>query len=147
MISGLSDESKANIMDSGNSSDMSTVRHLDMDNSEAPQTMIIRTIKEKDSLEEIEAKFLAQVVDLDRPSAAFKSRQIAEAASKVGDGHEKKLNSKDFPQGQEFENAENMRIRINSSGGKWMPDNSSDGCMICKARFTFFRRRHHCRNW
>lgn len=27
----------------------------------------------------------------------------------------------------------------------WIPDNFSENCMICDARFSFYTRRHHCR--
>jgi len=28
---------------------------------------------------------------------------------------------------------------------EWLPDDRYAGCSICQARFTFFKRRHHCR--
>lgn len=34
---------------------------------------------------------------------------------------------------------------FNYSQALWVPDDYSQCCMICKTHFTFFRRRHHCR--
>jgi len=28
----------------------------------------------------------------------------------------------------------------------WVPDNTSDQCLLCDCKFSFFHRRHHCRN-
>lgn len=35
---------------------------------------------------------------------------------------------------------------LGSSEHNWMPDNASHQCIMCKKRFSFFSRRHHCRN-
>lgn len=33
-----------------------------------------------------------------------------------------------------------------ASDGNWLPNAASASCMSCKQRFTFLRRRHHCRS-
>jgi hypothetical protein len=35
-------------------------------------------------------------------------------------------------------------VRMGANG--WVPDESSDSCTTCKARFGFLLRRHHCRS-
>ena len=35
---------------------------------------------------------------------------------------------------------------LNPSSPEWHPDNSNKTCELCENGFTFFNRRHHCRN-
>ena len=28
---------------------------------------------------------------------------------------------------------------------RWMPNDASDHCQLCKSQFHLFKRRHHCR--
>ena len=40
-----------------------------------------------------------------------------------------------------------MRSLVDGTGSSsWEPDNSSDGCRVCKKNFSLVRRRHHCRS-
>ena len=32
-----------------------------------------------------------------------------------------------------------------SANGVWVPDADATACLACAAKFTLFRRRHHCR--
>ncbi|CAG0881782.1 unnamed protein product [Cyprideis torosa] len=47
------------------------------------------------------------------------------------------------------ENADVSRVSLRDGLGtvapKWIPDSEATNCMLCDARFTFTRRRHHCR--
>jgi hypothetical protein len=94
-------------------------------------------------MKDIEAKFMKHVVDLNEPSAAYKSRQATIVEIPQNEQVPLKISSSE----NEKEDYDLSRLRIISTGSKWMPDNFSDSCLQCKARFTFFRRRHHCRNW
>ena len=40
----------------------------------------------------------------------------------------------------------NVKIEISKPAIRWMPDDASLICLQCKAPFTFFNRRHHCRS-
>lgn len=39
----------------------------------------------------------------------------------------------------------NPRTSIGSVAPKWVPDAEAPNCMQCDSRFTFTKRRHHCR--
>ena len=42
----------------------------------------------------------------------------------------------------------NMNIAITELGRvapRWVPDSEAPNCMQCEAKFTFTKRRHHCR--
>ena len=48
---------------------------------------------------------------------------------------------------EENENDRNMNPNASSSPSQkyWMPDAVATKCYDCEAKFTTFRRRHHCR--
>jgi len=41
--------------------------------------------------------------------------------------------------------ASSWAAHLEGDRGAWIPDSSVSSCMICTKRFSFFRRRHHCR--
>lgn len=43
--------------------------------------------------------------------------------------------------------SENITLSEESMSPVWNPDYTTLSCELCSAEFTFFFRRHHCRNW
>jgi hypothetical protein len=61
----------------------------------------------------------------------------------------------DYDEDEEKEEVKSMDSRkiskkkaIKDAGkpAKWIPNDVSEECRICKSYFNLFRRRHHCRN-
>jgi hypothetical protein len=108
--------------------------------------MIVQATSGKIDMKDIEAKFMEHVLDLNVPSAAYKSRQATVVEILQKEEQKNEISTTEIGK-EELKDYDISRLRIISIGAKWMPDNFSDTCLQCKARFTFFRRRHHCRNW
>ena len=40
--------------------------------------------------------------------------------------------------------AEDVALAPTDDRSRWMPDNASEACLICREEFSFVRRKHHC---